>query len=178
MEKENNNRYNNIIKDLKSTDKEKTLVAIKQLRSHGQKEAVTEVLDVFISTEDSDVKNSITNLLFDLKDEKSIPILLKAINDKKYQSIKAFLISIFWQSSLDASEHLSTFIRIAVKGDYIICLEVFTVIESFDSSFDEDQIQDAIYDIEEKLDDYELDEEFRKLLYLLKDVVSNLSVDY
>lgn len=178
MEKENNNRYNNIIKDLKSTDKEKILIAIKQLRSHGQKEAITEVLDVFISTEDSDIKNSITNLLFDLKDEKSIPILLKAINDKKYVSIKTFLVSIFWQSTLDASEHLGTFIRIATKGDYTLCLEVLTVVESFDSSFDEEQIQDAIYDIEEKLDDYELDEEYRKLLYLLKDVVSNLSVEF
>lgn len=178
MEKENNNRYNNIIKDLKSTDKEKILIAVKQLRSHGQKEAITDLLDVYISNEDADIKNSITNLLFDLKDEKSIPILLKAINDKKYASIKAFLISIFWQSSLDASEHLGTFIRFAVKGDYNICLEVFTVIESFDSSFDEDQIQDAIYDIEEKLDDDELDEEYKKLLYLLKDVVSQLSVEF
>jgi hypothetical protein len=46
MEK-NNNRFNNIIKDLKSDDTEKVLTAIKQLRLHGQKEAIVEVLAVF-----------------------------------------------------------------------------------------------------------------------------------
>ena len=177
MEK-NNNRFNNIIKDLKSNNTEKVLTAIKQLRLHGQKEAIAEILEVFTETTNEDVKKSITNLLFDLKDEKAVLPLLKAINDKKYQTIKPFLISIFWQSSLDASEHLGSLVRIAVKGDYNACLEVLTVIETFDTSFDEDQIMDAVYDIEEKLDDYEIDEEYRKLLYLLKETVSSLKVEY
>ena len=103
MAEENNNRFNNIIKDLKSDDKEKILVAIKQLRSHGQKEAIAEILDVFIQTNDKEIKTELTNLLFDLKSETAVLPLLKAINDKKYNSIKPFLISIFWQSSLDAS---------------------------------------------------------------------------
>lgn len=177
MEK-NNNRFNNIIKDLKSNDTEKVLTAVKQLRLHGQKEAVVEILEVFTETANEDVKKSITNLLFDLKDEKAVLPLLKAINDKKYQTIKPFLISIFWQSSLDASEHLGTLVRIATKGDYNACLEVITVIETFDTNFDEEQIMDAVYDIEEKLDDYEIHEEFRKLLHLLKETVSSLKVEY
>jgi HEAT repeat protein len=177
MEK-NNNRFNNIIKDLKSDDTEKVLTAIKQLRLHGQKEAIAEVLAVFIETTNEEVKKSITNLLFDLKKEDSVLPIIKAINDKKYASIKPFLISIFWQSSLDASEHLGSLVRIASKGDYNSCLEVLTVIETFDTSFDEDQIMDAVYDIEEKLDDYEIDEEYRKLLYLLKETVSSLKVEY
>lgn len=177
MEK-NNNRFNNIIKDLKSDDTEKVLTAIKQLRLHGQKEAIAEVLAVFIETTNEEVKKSITNLLFDLKSEDSVLPIIKAINDKKYVSIKPFLISIFWQSSLDASEHLGSLVRIASKGDYNSCLEVLTVIETFDTSFDEDQIMDAVYDIEEKLDDYEIDEEYRKLLYLLKETVSSLKVEY
>lgn len=177
MEK-NNNRFNNIIKDLKSDDTEKVLTAIKQLRLHGQKEAIAEVLAVFIETTNEEVKKSITNLLFDLKSEDSVLPIIKAINDKKYVSIKPFLISIFWQSSLDASEHLGSLVRIASKGDYNSCLEVLTVIETFDNSFDEDQIMDAVYDIEEKLDDYEIDEEYRKLLYLLKETVSSLKVEY
>lgn len=177
MEK-NNNRFNNIIKDLKSDDTEKVLTAIKQLRLHGQKEAIAEVLAVLIETTNEEVKKSITNLLFDLKSEDSVLPIIKAINDKKYVSIKPFLISIFWQSSLDASEHLGSLVRIASKGDYNSCLEVLTVIETFDTSFDEDQIMDAVYDIEEKLDDYEIDEEYRKLLYLLKETVSSLKVEY
>jgi len=177
MEK-NNNRFNNIIKDLKSDDTEKVLTAVKQLRLHGQKEAIAEILEVFTETTNEDVKKSITNLLFDLKDEKAVLPLLKAINDKKYLGIKPFLISIFWQSSLDASEHLGSLVRIASKGDYNSCLEVLTVIETFDTSFDEEQIMDAVYDIEEKLDDYEIDEEYKKLLFLLKETVSSLKVEF
>lgn len=177
MEK-NNNRFNNIIKDLKSNEIEKVLTAVKQLRLHGKKEAIAEIIDVLIETTNEDVKKNITNLLFDLKDEKAVLPILKAINDKKYHAIKPFLISIFWQSSLDASEHLGALVRIATKNDYNSCLEVLTVIETFDTSFDEEQIMDAVYDIEEKLDDYEIDEEYRKLLHLLKETVSSLKVEY
>lgn len=176
MEK-NKTTFNLIIKDLKSNDTEKVLTAINQLRFYGQKEAIAEVLAVFIETTNEEVKKSITNLLFDLKNEDSVLPIIQAINDKKYASIKPFLISIFWQSSLDASEHLGTLVRIASKGDYNSCLEVISVIETFDTSFDEDKIIDAVYDIEEKLDDYEIDEEYRKLLYLLKETVSQLKTD-
>lgn len=176
MAEENNNRFNNIIKDLKSDDKEKILVAIKQLRSHGQKEAIAEILDVFIQTNDKEIKTELTNLLFDLKSETAVLPLLKAINDKKYNSIKPFLISIFWQSSLDASEHLNTLVRLAVNGDYTICLEVLTVIENFDATFDEQDIMDAVFDIDEALDD--ADEIKYKLLLSIKEVIANLAVDY
>ncbi|MBI2281178.1 MAG: hypothetical protein HYU68_10880 [Bacteroidetes bacterium] len=176
MEVENNNRFNNIIKDLKSDDKEKIIVAIKQLRSHGQKEAIAEILEVYTQTKDEEIKSQLTNLLFDLKSETAIQPLFKAINEPKYKSIKPFLISIFWQSSLDASEHLNTLVNLAVNGDYTICLEVLTVIENFDTTFDEQDIVDAVYDIDEALDDAE-DIKY-KLLLSIKEVITNLAVDY
>lgn len=175
MEK-NNNRFNNIIKDLKSNDKEKILVAIKQLRSHGQKEAIPEVLELFIQTNDQEIKSQLTNLLFDLKSETAILPLFNAINSLKYKSIQPFLISIFWQSSLDASEHLNKLVRLAINGDFNVCLEVLTVIENFDSSFDEDNIMEAIYDIEEELT--EADENKYKLLVSMKERISSLQIDY
>lgn len=178
MTESKNNPLKNILADLKSDNKEDIITAIKQLRIHGQKEAISDLLDVYIETTDDEIKKHITTLLFDLKDEQTIATLIKAANDKKYNSIKPFLISIFWQSALDGSEYLNTFIRWATKGDYTTCLEVLSVVESFDSSFDEEQIQDAIYDIEEKLDDYEIDEEYGKLLYLLKEAVSSLKADF
>lgn len=177
MEKiKNNNRFNNIIKDLKSNDKEKTRVAIKQLRSHGQKEAIAEILEVYTQTNDQEIKSQLTNLLFDLKSETAIQPLFKAINNPKYKSIQPFLISIFWQSSLDVSEHLNTLVNLAVNGDYTICLEVLTVVENFDTTFDEQNIVDAVFDIDEALSDAE-DVKY-KLLLSIKEVIVHLAVDY
>lgn len=176
MTEENKSLFNNIIKDLKSDNKENILTAIKQLRSHGQKEAIVEVLDLYIQTTDQDVKSHLTNLLFDLKSETTIQPLFKAINNSKYKSIKPFIISIFWQSSLDVSEHLNTLVRLAVEGDFNVCLEVLTIIENFDTTFDEQDIMDAIYDIDEELNG--VDEVKYKLLSSIKDVVTNLAVDY
>lgn len=176
MAKGNNNRFNNIIKDLKSDDKEKIIVAIKQLRSHGQKEAIAEILEVYTQINNQEIKSQLTNLLFDLKSETAIQPLFKAINNPKYKSIQPFLISIFWQSSLDASEHLTTLVKLAVEGDFNICLEVLTVIENFDATFNEQDIVDAVFDIEEVLDD--VDEVKYKLLLSIKEVVSSLAVDY
>ncbi len=167
---------NQILTDLKSNDSEKVLLALDQLRKKGQKEVIEEILQVYLTTSDNKIKKEITTFLFDIKNETAVLPIIKAINDVKYKSIKAFLVSIFWQSSLDASEHLNTLIRIAVKGDFEVCLEVLTVIENFDSTFDEEQIMDAIYDIDEAMDD--ADEVKYKLLNSIKDVVRNLAVDY
>ena len=111
----NNNRFNNIIKDLLSEDNKKNLVAIKQLRISGKPEAIEPIIEVYLNNNNTEIRNEISALLFDLKLEKAIDELIKAIASKKYVEIKPFLISIFWQAGLDVSNHLEFLIRQAIK---------------------------------------------------------------
>ena len=134
-EQKNNNRINNIIKDLSSKNEKKVFTALKQLRKHGKAVAVLPLVDLLCTTDKEDIKNEITNLLFDLKDQSVVEKLIIAIENDKYILEKPILISIFWQSSLDSSEYISTFIKEAIKGNYMVGIEVLSVIDNYDSTF-------------------------------------------
>lgn len=175
--KRNDNKFNNIIKDLQGSDTQKVLTAIKQLRKSGKPEAIEPLLDVYLSNKNSEVQQAITELLFDLKAENTTSAIIDAIENDKYLSIKAFLISIFWQSGLDASNHLDTLVQEAVNGDFSICLEVLTVIENFDATFGEDEVNDLIFDLEENIDSEE-NEEKQKLLISLRMVLQQLNIEF
>ena len=173
--KRNDNKFNNIIKDLQGNDTQKVLTAIKQLRKSGKPEAIEPLLDVYLVNKDSEVQQAITELLFDLKAENTTQAIINAIENDKYFSIKAFLISIFWQSGLDASNHLSYLVQEAVNGDFNVCLEALTVIENFDATFGEDEVNDLIFDVEETID-MEENEEKQKLLISLRMVLSLIHI--
>ena len=174
--KRNDNKFNNIIKDLLSGDNQKILVAIKQLRISGKPEAIHPILDVYIENNDAEIKQEISSLLFDLKLEKATDELIKAISSKKYSEIKPFIISIFWQSGLDVSNHIDFLIKQAIKNDYLVCLEVLTVIENFDATFNEEEINDLILDLEEAIDEDETEKQ--NLLLSLKAVLQQLNVEF
>ncbi|MCB9336402.1 MAG: hypothetical protein H6586_09640 [Flavobacteriales bacterium] len=176
QEKNKDNQYNNIIKDLNSKDESKVLIAIKQLRKYGKPESIDALLNLYISTHNSTVKSEITSILYDLKDEQSVGRIISAIENEKYATIKPFIISILWQSSVDASSYLDVLITQAIEGDYEICLEVLTVIENLDTTFNADEISDINYDLIEAIENEETDKKF--LLISLKDVIDNLTSDY
>lgn len=173
-ETKKDNRFINIITDLKSDSDKKVLTALKQLRKHGKAEAINPILDVFISTNET-VKKEIISFLFDLRDESTINPLLSAIESKKYASEKNMLISVFWQSALDGSEHIGFFVNQAIKGDYLTSLEALTVIENFDATFEEEEIEDLKYDLDEAIEEENTDKV--QLLISLKSTLSSLNVN-
>lgn len=176
MSENKNNRYNNIIKDLNSDNNDKIITAIKQLRKHGKADSIDHLIDVYYNTTNQNVKNDITQLLFDLKDESSVNSIISAIENKKYNSIKPFLISILWQAAIDSSAYISRIVRQALVGDYETCLEVLTVIESYDATFDEAEIEDLKFDIDDIID--EQDEEKQKLLLAIRSGLDELNIEY
>ena len=176
LEPKKNNQLSNIIADLTSKENKKILFALEQLRKHGKKEAFLPLIDTLITTTNDEIKQEIINLLYDLRDQTIVETIISAINNKKYTSIKPILISIFWQSSLDVSQYISTFIKQAIKGDYLVGIEVLSVIENFNSTFAEDEINDLKFDLEEAIE-IEKTEKVN-LLISIKAILGSLNIEY
>ncbi len=170
------NQLNNIISDLSSSNEKKVFTALKQLRKHGKKEAILPLINTLHITKNEEVKNQITSLLFDLKDQSVIEELIKAIKDDKYTEEKPVLISIFWQSSLEASEHIATFVKEAIKGDYMVGIEVLSVIDNYDATFQETEIEDLKFDLDEAI---QLEEtEKVNLLISIRSAIDSLNLEF
>ena len=171
-----NNRINNIIAALSSTEEKKIFTALKQLRKHGKKEAIIPLIDLLSSTQNEEIKDEIASLLFDLKDQSVVEELIKAIDNDKYNNEKATLISIFWQSSLDSSEHITTIVKQAIKGDYLVGIEVLRVIDNYDTTFQETEIEDLKFDLDEAIQTEETEK--RDLLISIRSAMDALNLEF
>lgn len=171
-----NTRLNNIINDLCSSEEKKVLTALKQLRKHGKKEAIKPIVKLLSSTENSTVQSTIENLLFDLKDQTVVEEIIELIANNDYPSKTATLVSIFWQSSLDSSSHLSTFVRQAIVGDYTIGIEVLSVIDSYESTFQETEVEDLKLDLDEAIS--QETSEKQKLLMAIRQSLDELNLEF
>ena len=170
------NRYINIIKSLTSDKSKEVLTAIKQLRKHGKPEAITHLISLYKTTKDAEIKEVLEGFFFDLKDQTATEVLITEIENEDDVALKTFLISILWQSSLDASEHIHTLVTQAIKGDYMTCVEVMTVMDSFETTFQEEEIQDIDFDLADAIDSD--DGEKRDILITLKNALSSLNIEF
>lgn len=176
MSDKKNTRLQNIIKDLASTEEKKVLTAIKQLRKHGKPEAIRPIAELLKSTTNETVKSEVISLLYDLKEQNVVDEIISAIEDDYFIDEKATLISIFWQSSLDGSEHISLLVKEAIKGDYMICIEVLTVIENFDATFQETEVEDLKFDLDEAIEQEE--SEKINLLIGIRKILDELNLEF
>ena len=175
-ETKKDSRLTNIIKNLLSTEDKKVFTALKQLRLHGKREAIKPLIELLSSTNNEEVKAEVSALLFDLKDQTVVEELISAIDSNDYQSEMATLISIFWQSSLDSSENIASIVRQAIKGDYLVAIEVLSVIDNYDTTFQEAEIEDLKFDLDEAIEEDETEK--RNLLISIRMAIDALNLEF
>ena len=57
-------------------------------------------------------------------------------------------MSAIWQTGFDVNKHLPLFIELALKGDYLVCIDVLCIIENMLEPFEDTLIQDLVEEIE------------------------------
>ncbi len=169
-------RVKNIINDLSSSDEKKVFTALKQVRKHGKREAITPLIDLLCSTKNEEVKNEIASILFDLKDQSVVEDLIIALEENKYQDEKATLVSIFWQSSLDSSEHITAIVKQAISENYLVGIEVLSVIDNYETTFQETEIEDLKFDLDEAIEAEETEK--RDLLISIRIAIDALNLEF
>ena len=152
------------------------LAALKKSRKEGNAIIFEGILNTLKETDEPTVESEIIAFLFDLKDESAIPALINALNNEDMQYYWSFLVATFWQSAIDGSGHLDVFVKKAIEGDYMTSLEALTVIENFDSSFDQQLLQECTTDLNIAAQEEE-DEDKKALLISLTEVVQKLPLE-
>ena len=172
----NSKSIESILKDFQASDVSLVIDAIKRNRKDGNVKTFKALLDLLAATDEPDVEEAIISFLYDLKDNESVPSLIEAIQKDELEYYRSFLVASFWQSAIDGSDYLEDFVKAAIKGDYMVCLEALTVIENFDSAYPEHDLIDLETDILEAIDKEE-NKDKKELLVSLGDIVRNLPIE-
>ncbi len=138
-----------------STKADDVLKALNDIHERGNVQMIEPLLKTIIDWPgDATIERKAKTILGELKSEAAIPVLIQALENPVYQSQKAFILSIFWNAGLYPVDHVETFVKLAIKGDFHVALESLTILENMDSDFDADIVQHALIDIDEFLDQY------------------------
>lgn len=139
------NNISPVLKNLKSNQKHLIVEGIQQFRDLGKSEFLKEVISLLVNTKDDEIRELIVNLLFEIKDQSAVPVLVYAINDKSLKSIQKILLLACWQSGLDFSEFLPVFAEIVRTSDIETGLEAFTTAENFTENSSLEMINKEIH---------------------------------
>ena len=82
--------------------------------------------------------------LKELKSKKGEALLMQAILETKDEQKLALLCSACWEANLDFSAHLKDFVQLAVEKDYLVTLEILTVIEDMSGPFNNEELHASV----------------------------------
>jgi formate dehydrogenase maturation protein FdhE len=173
MSNEKQNAFKPMLAALSSGEEQQIISAIGQLRKKGNATTVQAVIDVLLQQPSPLIESEINSYLNDLQDDAAIQPLIDSIGDYRFKPYKAMLIAAFWQSAIDASDHLLFFIEQLEEASYEELLEIITVIENLNGPFVETEIMESISRLNEFVYEAE-DEEKRNLLESLNEVLNQL----
>lgn len=126
-----------ILADIKSASPEKINQSLDALQVYGDYTTIEPLFEVVLNSSNDSIKAKIIELLCNLKDSKSIVMVMDCLHQSKFDAIKIEILTTIWNSPLDYSEYLEDFVKIAVENDYLLTLECLTIIENLDGPFDE-----------------------------------------
>jgi HEAT repeat protein len=161
-----------LTKKLFSTKIEEVQEALKKIPDQGNATLVLPLLRTYKAwPQEPLVLDSIAKILSELKTESAIPELITALEDPDFDEERAMIISIFWNAGLFPVDDIDVLVRHAIRGDYMVTLEVLTVIENIESELDKEQLQNALFDVEDYME-MNPEEPHTELLGELKQVLT------
>jgi hypothetical protein len=140
MEKKKPN--NEIIRRIRSDKQVLVIPVLNHLRqSRYASGYIHELIHLLLETKNDEIRRELLLYLNDLKDPEVIPHLIDALCNDHFRPVWNIIISACWQSGMDYSKYLDTFILIFLKEDYLTSLEAFSVIEQSLPQLDIDMIR-------------------------------------
>jgi len=118
---------------LKSNNKEKIVEALDSIVSEGSPTLILPLIELFSQTTDSEIEKQVYEMLCGLKNTQSIPIIIKAIDNKEFTKVKHKLVSVCWQNGLDYAPFFNIFVELFINETFETAFEAFTVIENMEN---------------------------------------------
>lgn len=157
--------------DLQSSDLDKVLNALENVRSVGKAELVPDLIHL-LTHEQEAIQLEAERIICSLKDTASIPYLIDALDDPRYTNVRFKLISAFWQAGLDASPYLNKMIQIAANGSFLDCMECYSVVTNIEpEDLPHDQVMESIITLNTYLEKAKPDQKTE----LLRDMLTLLN---
>ncbi|WP_340113894.1 HEAT repeat domain-containing protein [Maribellus mangrovi] len=115
-----------------SSNSETVISAVRSLKECGNRSYLPILFELLSANPESEVKAEILKLLGTIKDKDTIPVVIDALQNKKYHSIRKELTTMCWQNGLDYSMYFEVFTNLVIDEEWAVAFEAFTVLENLE----------------------------------------------
>ena len=133
-----------LLNNLKSDNPEIVLQIIEEIRESGSSSQFSGLMELLHNTDNQDIKKGILTLFSELKSTDTVPLLMEAIQNKKYADQLKELLTCCWQNGLNYSRYLPIFVDMVISEEFLISFEAFTVIENMYGKIDESVVEKQV----------------------------------
>jgi hypothetical protein len=123
-------RLDAIRADLQSENTTTILRALEKLKEYGNASIITELVDLLLRNSNEEVHTELRKLFFSIRDKEAVLPIIENAKRKEAEKHRSFLISCLWESGLNVEPHFETLLDLALAGDYLTVLEVYTNMDS------------------------------------------------
>jgi len=140
------------INNLLSENQELITETIEEIKIEGRSTLLPFLIELLYASKNEEVKKQIYNLLCELKQTDSIPVILEAIKNEKYAPIQEVLIRTCWENGLNYIPYISTFVDIVINGEFMNAFEAFTVIENMEGTISPNLVDELVALLKQSID--------------------------
>jgi len=127
-----------------SVKNEEVLSTIEYIKEKGNTELLNALLKLIQKTNNREIEQKAKDIFFNLKNTKSVQIIMSAIQDDEYADIRNFLCSACWNNGLDYSNYLPVFVKLYIEEPFETAFEAFTIVENFHQKPEKKIIEEQI----------------------------------
>ncbi len=133
--------------DLFSSNEKTVLSALAEIGEDGSRAMVEPVLELLARTDSEDVKQIILDQLSQLKISEMEELFIGKIQSDDFSEYHKELVFCMWHSGMNPVNHVHVFAKLAVEGDYMMAIEVMTLLENLEGPFDHESVIEAFSDV-------------------------------
>lgn len=127
-------------KKLSSDNEHIILDTLAQIRKNGKASIIPLVIDLLDKKISEKVSKETIMLLGHLKDKEAVSFIVSGLKSAKTKEYRTELIMTCWQSGLDYSKYIESFVDAFIFGDFQTAIESFSVIEEWIHNSPEEQV--------------------------------------
>lgn len=142
-------RTSKLIKGLQAEDVKSVLKTLEEIQEKGNVELIKPLIELGEKRQEKEIQDAIKKILFSLKISAAHPIILEELKNMEACPFRKTLLSVVWESNIDALPYLDTLVKIALEGDLYETIEVLTVLEESEGELIEEKVLDALLLIKE-----------------------------
>jgi hypothetical protein len=177
-----NKRANDALLNLKSQDVEEVKKACDYLEENGTLAQLEEIFEIYLATENLDIKRDVFNLLASVSVKGAAEKWMEMLYNKDNAHARKQILHILWNSKLNYSDHIASFVKMACESDYLTALECLTILENLEGPFDEASLLEAQLHLRDYLESRNEEDDKKKFLMseialILKDQNEGVDTD-